>query len=396
MFYIHQNDAGDCGYACVKMLLANLNNDKNYLYLSSPKARNSTFTYKELIYHANKYGTELSGYKVEDKQELHNANNFPMLISLYGKRFRHMVYVYKRKKNVLYYLDPDKGKCKTKIDELIEKWDGTLLLVKQTHQNKCPIKRIDLLKKKEKILLVSTQLLSGVGLLTGIYLLQKEINLVYPIIAFSVFVIFEVLLRRISIWLMSKMDDRVFEKGKVKSRYFKDFYYHFEQYKQKEIMLPLNIVYEVFVSSALIVLLALNDKQNIYYIVASVVLALTFALIVNPALRKEKEEINSDEREINHIQNMKGLSLFMNKIHTKSYKYGLKELATRYIAIFGELLIILVVMASTKQIQLPYVVFYLTANYLLTMNLTKIFEYPKEMNDFDNVSAKLSNTLINK
>ena len=223
MFYIPQNERSDCGFTCLKILLANLNHDKNYLFLSSPKRKNQPFTFYELCNYARKYGVDLEGFTVEDNNELYKAKDTPFIICLYSKKNRHAVYVYKVKGKYIYYYDPNIGKVKRLIKDVVPLWDGTGLIHREYTLTKCPNKRISLLKLKEKVMLLLMELTSSVGLISGIYYLQKDSEIIYPIVCFSIFIIFEILLRKLSITYMAKMDQRLKEEGNVKSRNFKDF-----------------------------------------------------------------------------------------------------------------------------------------------------------------------------
>ena len=396
MFYIKQNDRGDCGFTLVKMLLANLNKDKNYLYLSSPKRKNENFSYFELKEIANEYGLSLAGFKVNDKQELRKATLLPLIISLFtsnGKK--HAIYVYKIKRGFIYYYDSNKGKKKEKIDEIISRWDGTGLSYISFKPTKCPIKYKSLINKKERFLLLGLQILGSLSLFTGVFFLSDQYNFVIPIICFTCFILFEVLFRSYMMRLFQVMDNRVIGLGKIKKDCYVSLFYSYEPYKEKEITLSTSLIYSVIVVSALIALLAFNGYQNLYYIISSLVFAIVLAFVIDPLLDKDKNQISIDERGIHFVSNLEGLINFMNKIHAKSYKHGLFALAIKYLCVFGELLIILLVMVSLGKIQLTYVVFYLCVNYLLTNSLRDIFAYYRRRKEYDSYKAKLFNNFIN-
>lgn len=79
MFYIQQESEHDCLFTCIKILLANLNKDNNYLYLSSPfnlKENVSLLKGKE---EAKKYRLTLGAYKVEDKDNLSKDDKLPFI-----------------------------------------------------------------------------------------------------------------------------------------------------------------------------------------------------------------------------------------------------------------------------------------------------------------------------
>ena len=64
MYYIQQTRKDDCGYASLKMLLASLNKDKNYLFLQEEKEKGS-YSYLELVTIAKQHDVELNGYRID-------------------------------------------------------------------------------------------------------------------------------------------------------------------------------------------------------------------------------------------------------------------------------------------------------------------------------------------
>ena len=78
MYYVPQIQKDDCGYACVKMLLANVQKDKNFLFLPQDE-NHGPYSYQDLIDIAKGHGIILNGYTVEDKSTIKEHKKFPML-----------------------------------------------------------------------------------------------------------------------------------------------------------------------------------------------------------------------------------------------------------------------------------------------------------------------------
>ena len=56
---------GDCGFACLKMMLSYYHKDKNYLYLPQDLNKNN-YSFLEIIDIAKKYNLFLKGYEIVD------------------------------------------------------------------------------------------------------------------------------------------------------------------------------------------------------------------------------------------------------------------------------------------------------------------------------------------
>ena len=65
MYYCYQLSNNDCGYACLKMCLANIHHNKDYLSLTED-FKEDNYSMFDLISIAKKYNIEHKGYEVEN------------------------------------------------------------------------------------------------------------------------------------------------------------------------------------------------------------------------------------------------------------------------------------------------------------------------------------------
>ena len=96
MFFIQQANNYDCGFTCLKILLANIHHDRNYLFLLNPFKEDVSFL--ELMTEASKYGANLSALKAVNKEEIREFNDFPIIARIKINNMYHAVYIYKRSK----------------------------------------------------------------------------------------------------------------------------------------------------------------------------------------------------------------------------------------------------------------------------------------------------------
>ena len=69
MYYIPQLSNSSCGVACLKMLLAIVQKDERYLYLSEEE-EHGQYNYQDLVLIAERYDVTLFGAKIDDKDDL--------------------------------------------------------------------------------------------------------------------------------------------------------------------------------------------------------------------------------------------------------------------------------------------------------------------------------------
>ena len=95
-YYCLQLNECDCGYAVIKMLLANVNNDKNYLFMKEDITKKS-YSLLELKKIGEKYNLNLKGFEVKDFK---SVNKFPFIALININKQNHYVIVNKITKNI--------------------------------------------------------------------------------------------------------------------------------------------------------------------------------------------------------------------------------------------------------------------------------------------------------
>ena len=86
-YFCYQLQDDDCGFACLKMLLANINNDKNYLYLQNYKDNLSVDVSLKKMW---TFGFVLLKYEYDRRFYLNFGkveNSWYSLKDIYGKYF---------------------------------------------------------------------------------------------------------------------------------------------------------------------------------------------------------------------------------------------------------------------------------------------------------------------
>jgi len=123
-YFCYQLYDDDCGFACLKMLLACINNDKNYLFLENYK-ENGKYSFLELVNIASKYNLRLKGYC------FNNIDNIktPFICLIKGEISYHYVLVTSVYKNFVLYNDPALGKRIVIKKRFMNLFQGNYLIV---------------------------------------------------------------------------------------------------------------------------------------------------------------------------------------------------------------------------------------------------------------------------
>ena len=125
-YYIRQLGECDCGIASLKMLLANVYQNKDFLFYPQ-KNFNESYTLAELMKIARNEGVDLSAYRVIDKNEIYKLKNKQLLVILDEKSSLHACHVKKINRQSIVLNDPKRGTIKIKMKEFIKLWNGQCL-----------------------------------------------------------------------------------------------------------------------------------------------------------------------------------------------------------------------------------------------------------------------------
>ena len=168
MTYIcYQGNDRDCGFASLKMLLANRMHDKRYLYIKKP-SKKKDYTFYDLMNIAKSYGFGLSAYimPVEDFKDIPRGT----LVMLNES---HLVYLKRVGKRHVTYLDPNIGKVRVKHSEFMRSWTGQVLECTNTKDAKeCKAKKIKLMPLWMDFVYYGILSVVFASLLTGFYLIK--------------------------------------------------------------------------------------------------------------------------------------------------------------------------------------------------------------------------------
>ena len=391
MFYIQQESEHDCLFTCIKILLANLNKDNNYLYLSSPfnlKENVSLLKGKE---EAKKYRLTLGAYKVEDKDNLSKDDKLPFIAVTNEGNSKHAILVYKVSKTNVYCLDPAKGKRKIKYDIFTELWTGEMLAYEDHDEYECPIKKIDLLKPNEKVLCFLFPLISVLFCLGGLYFIKKDSYFIIPLTLLVFMIISEILQKKFMIHIASLLDERINEEfNDIKGHDYYGFHYVFENYKKYLLINNVSFYSSAFISLLLIALLIINGKSNIVLVVFNIFLAVLSTLVIMPKLNKKIDKISKNEESLKFMKNKSDAFNTIDEVRNESYTYGTIVTTLKYTVYALDFILVFMMMLMNKICNVPYIICYFCMEIYLYQNLCNLLSIKEDKKKQDNLLVKLN------
>ena len=391
MFFISQIGPNDCAHTCLKILLANYHHDKNYLFMP---CKDEPYSFMDVQKLAKEHHMELIGVKVSDASEFFNEKNFPLIATIEKKKgVKHSVLVLSTSRKYVKVFDPENGKRKIPFDTFVEMWDKKALILKKEVEHKrvkYGQKVIDFIDKKDKFILPTWQLLSGISLMAGLYFIKADSYFFIPIIFFALFIIFEIFFRKSMISALKRMDESYFsyELTVDKSKY-PDVYKNLENYRYTALTIIPNLIYTMLISVFITALLVMNGIINVIYISLALVIAILHVLVFKPYYKTKSNDIAEQENEINSAADYTQFRMAIDKAHDSAYHVALSSNLFNYLEIAVLLMTSITIMTISEIVNVIYVLFYLCISIYLKDNFIKMFEYDSHSEQFDNLLAKL-------
>nr|MCR4879601.1 hypothetical protein [Bacilli bacterium] len=358
MFSIQQANDHDCGFTALKILLANIHHDQNYLFIPTP-FNEENVSFLDLMKEAEKYDVNLVALKASNKEELTDNGIFPFIARVKLEETYHALYVYKMNKKYVYYFDPATGYKKVKINEFTSMWTGELLSIKDYKVTKSSFKKPKLISNKELIISILIEFISAVSSVLSIFFIHKDSVIYLPIIFFTLALISEVLLKRYSLYVLKKVDIRMAEViCDVKRRDYYQYYLHYEEYKKYLMINNLSSMSAFLIFLIIAFAFLLNGTMNFIYIAINLVLAIGYIFFIKPKLDKDVLEINKKESAIKNEKDKLNAFTLMDEARNISYRYINKEYAYKYVVIALEIALAFIMMMYQHLVSVSYIFCY--------------------------------------
>lgn len=379
MFYIPQLTSSDCGLACIKMLLANLNSDENYLFLQSDENHGS-YSFEELIDISRQHGCNLLPVEVEDKTEFKKNKKFPFVAVIkLSNEALHCVLVTKCKFGRVKILDPDLGTYSLSFSKFFKLWTGKGLLLDNYQKKKCEFKLEKPIKAFDYALSMILQFIGSALLVLGLYFLDGKNKPYIPIMFVCGFAVFEIAFRLHNIYVMKKIDD---SQKYPKDGKYREHFVRFETYKKNALLNPMNSVFAMLVILFVIVVLILNSTMNFIIVLVPLFISLIDVVLIKPKADQKENSIKLLELALDKCRDKYDYQVEMQKIHGEAYTLAKLLLLKKYLYVFIMIISSLLVMFMANTVLLPYAAFYVLIQYLLYENISLLFNYSKRRNDF--------------
>lgn len=392
MFYVPQLSNTDCGLACLKMVLANVLHDKEYLSIPSDE-NHGPYSYSDLEKIADKYGVVLAGFKVTTKSEILNCKNYPIIARIRTEQGNsHAIIVTKIRRNKVYIVDPNYGKDVLKYDYFLKIWDSTGLFVSNVNKKDYPYQKYQPISKFKKFLCYLFQCSSGIFIALGVYFINPNGPYLWSLIFLGLGLAFEIILRLYLFKLMKDVDN-YFENNyeEVNQNSYYDYFVRIQSFKKNYLSSKLKIIYSLFVTIFIIFITIFNNSLYLPLILAPIMCAGIDKIYLKPKENRTSQKIAQEEELLRNSDNVTNVKMKVKNISNLSYKFAHRILIKQYIGVAVFFLVAILVQILTKSFTLSNVIFGLCVELLLYQNVVPIFSLEDSLIESTIDKAKLSN-----
>ena len=286
-YFIYQGNDHDCGFAALKMLLANLAKDKSYLYIPKP-AKREYYDLYEISKLSLSYGVELEANGC-------TRDYYPFLkepcLTLIDEN--HVVMIKKRRKRSIILYDPGRGIIRMRKDEFLRRW-RCVVLEPTNPENIIKIDKIrqDLIPRRLNIWSCVVSLFSTGLLIAAFYLLNNTENILYSLLFLMSFVTCQVAEKCILYKQVYTFDKEYIPRYfALKKNCSKEKYALYNDYKKKFFSYNRQILASVLLAFTVTFLLCFNDFRNIFAILVLILIKLLEIIIFSKSEQDIKNQI---------------------------------------------------------------------------------------------------------
>lgn len=303
---VKQQDFKDCGVACLSSIIGFYGGyvPMETLRIDTHTDKDGTTAY-DLVETAKKYGFDAGGYKMNETTILEKNIILPAIVHLKINNLDHFSVLYQINHRKVTLMDPAKGKKTISFDEFLKLWDGYIFVFYPKNKITVLTKQIkiidlfrDLITKEKKLfnkIIITSFILTIFTIISSYYFkiaienINNENYLKYIILIFAIIIIFKIIFyylrayyeaylnKNINVYLMQDFLKHLFNLPSkvIQSRTSGEIMTRVNELNNLK-----NLFSDLFVSFFLDFVLTLITIPILYYISKSLLLILSFILLI--------------------------------------------------------------------------------------------------------------------
>lgn len=377
MKFIHQINNQDCGFTCLKMLLAHYHHDKRYLFLQEKNI--CSLSYFALIELGKKYGLVLGGYSFQRKEDILKLQKQWILVSIKQQKTTHAVLIYIKQKTIL-MLDPSFGSIKISHNDFFSLWNQCALVVEQTLTFNFSPPTFHPVLKRYTFFLSTIKIISFSCLIVGLGFINYQVSLLIPILLLASFLAFEIIYKSSCLLLLSKFDTDLIRRCHTLPFYSLEEYKTYETFKSKYVSLPIDFLFRLASVLFISTLIVINSIYNLIFLGLIIPIVLFDFLCMQKRLVKAKYKIGLLEQSLVD-EKERAISIFQ-ALHHLTYRLVARDNIKRSLYFSIVFIGIICSMIAQQIVSLSFLLFYSALSFYLIDNGLKLLNLSQEINEY--------------
>lgn len=366
-YFCYQGNDCDCGFASLKMLLATINKNHNFLYLTKPQKKGN-YSFADIIRIASKYGLTLKAYRYRKEEEVSIKTPFLVIIDK-----NHLVLVKKVKSKRIIIQDPCVGIYSIKLDEFKNRFSGEVLEITDVRKVDYKKDHFHILSKTKIFLSFIISALAVASFLVGLFFVKKDTFVFVPIIFLSLFAILQLVEKWYLIKEINFFDNKYIDKYFIDSKDLKSDYKNYNEFKKNFFLYRSKIFSSFLIAVAIIITLIFNNPIN----AIAVFFILALSLLAYVLFYKNDRDVNNEitNLEDDLLKTKTDINYSIYRICNKANAFALNISLRKCIISFVLLILSLLMMIAVNEISVNFVLFNFFIYYILFENINNIIMF---------------------
>ncbi|MCQ3035245.1 MAG: cysteine peptidase family C39 domain-containing protein [Bacilli bacterium] len=322
-YFTYQGNSGDCGFAAMKMLLAESHKNKDYLRLKKPISKRRDYTIKDLIKIGEENGLLTKAFKYERKFDIIDKDSSKFLaIIKTEKDNNHVVMINKFTDYQLEIYDSESGIYEMEFENFLSVWTGYTIEIIEVQKTKFHLPRVNITNKLLKNYELIISLLSILMLVIGLFFLNDKTNIIIPLALLVGYSLMELVSRIFAIKQLQKVDSIYLKNlARIPTEEFESEYRNYNEFKKVHFTYKKNFVINLLIVGLIMVLLILNSPYHAAPLLVLLIVNIIDRFVLQKNNEKKRKQIDREEALLLKEPDSRNRYVMLDQIHKNTYNY---------------------------------------------------------------------------
>lgn len=395
-YFTYQGNSGDCGFAAMKMLLAESHKNKDYLRLKKPISKRRDYTIKDLIKIGEENGLITKAFKYERKFDIIDKDSSKFLaIIKTEKDNNHVVMINKFSDYKLEVFDSESGIYVLDFETFLSMWTGYTIEIIEVQKTKFHLPKVRITNKLLKNYELIISLLSIGMLVGGLFFLNDKTNILIPLALLVCYSVLELVSRILSIKQLQKVDSIYLKNlSRIPTEEFETEYRNYNEFKKTHFTYKKNFVINLLVVGLIMVLMILNSPYHAIPLLSLLIVNIVDRFILQKNNEKKRKQIDKEEALLLEECDSKNRYVMLDQIHKNTYSYAFNIMARKLVYNFVVICCAVVMIVVQGVLSVNSLLFEFFMLNIYVEHLDNVIGFATEKDKYEKLLAHFIDTFV--